>query len=458
MAAPLQSFPDPRTLEARPSTALSRLMVVTSKKWACLGHELRAVSDRTVVEAHSALREPKVRWRKASAFVGPAVLVSIAYVDPGNVAANMQAGARYGYDLLWVILVANLIAILFQELSARLGIVTGKNLAELARDHFAPPIVWAMWVCAEIAAMATDIAEFVGGALGISILLHLALLPAMVITAIVAFAIVSLQAADFRPIEIVIAAFLCLIALGYVVELFIAPPEWGSAAIHALVPSLHSNGELTLAVAMVGATVMPHAIYLHSGLTQHRIAPASDRERSRLVTFSRREVIIVLTIAGLINFAMVLMAAASFHQFSGNIEIDTAYRTLIPLFGAGAAAVFMVSLIASGVSSSVVGVMASQVIMQGFVGFNIPLWLRRLVTMAPAFALVICGISVTKTLVISQVVLSMTLPVPMISLMIFTGRKDIVGEFVSGPLLRLATLAGTVLIIVLNFVLLFLTY
>ena len=457
MAAPLQSFPDPRALEPGPFRPLSRLATVASKRWSSLRHDLSSISDRTVVEAQSALKGQKLGWRRAAAFVGPAVLVSIAYVDPGNIAANIQAGARFGYDLLWVILIANLVAILFQDLSAKLGIVTGKNLAELSREHFAPPVVWAMWVCAEIAAMATDIAEFVGGALGISILLHLSLLPAMVITAIVASAIVSLQAADFRPIEIVIAIFLCLIALSYVVELFIAPPEWSSAAFHAVVPSLHSTGELMLAVAMVGATIMPHAIYLHSGLTQNRVAPRSDHERSRLVAYSHREVIIVLTVAGLVNFAMVLMAAAAFHQVSGNIEIDTAYLTLIPLFGAGAAVIFLISLIASGVSSSVVGIMASQVIMQGFVGFRIPLWVRRLVTMVPAFALVICGVGVTKILVISQVVLSMTLPIPMISLMIFTSRKDIVGQFASGPLLRLAAIVGATIIVVLNFALLVLS-
>ena len=323
-------------------------------------------------------------------FAGPAVIASVAYMDPGNFATNIQAGAKYNYNLLWVVVVANVIAMLFQALSAKLGIVTGRNLAELCREQFPRPLVWAMWVVSEIGAMATDLAEFLGGAIGLSLLFGMPLLAGMVITGIATYAILTLQRGGFRPIELLIGGLVGVIGASYLVELLIAPPDWSAVAFHSVVPHLDDGEAVLLAVGIVGATVMPHAIYLHSGLTQDRVLPRTDGERRRLLRFSNREVVLALGLAGLVNMAMVAMAASVFHDgvHDDVAEIGTAYRTLIPILGSGAAGVFLVSLLASGLSSSAVGTMAGQVIMQGFVGFRIPLWLRRLVTMVPSFAVV----------------------------------------------------------------------
>src|SRR6201988_1814955 len=260
-------------------------------------------------------------------------------MDPGNFATNIQAGAKYGYALLWVVLLANLIAMLFQALSAKLGIVTGRNLAELCRDHFPRPVVGAMWVTSEIAAMATDLAEFLGGAIGLSLLLGMPLLPGMVITGIAPYAMLALQRYGFRPIELLIGGLVGVIGASYLIELVIAPPDWSAAAFHEVVPHLDDGEAVLLAVGIVGATVMPHAIYLHSGLTQDRVLPRTDGERRRLLQFSNREVVLALGLAGLVNMAMVAMAASVFHDgvHDDVAEIGTAYRTLIPILGSGAA-------------------------------------------------------------------------------------------------------------------------
>jgi manganese transport protein len=395
------------------------------------------------------------RFADALLFVGPAVIASIAYMDPGNFATNIQAGARYGYALLWVVVLANLVAMLFQALSAKLGIVTGRNLAELCRAHFPKPIVIAMWIVSEIAAMATDLAEFLGGAIGLSLLLHLPLIVGMAITAIVTYAILLVEKNGFRPMELIIGTLVATIALCYVVEMFIAPVAWGAAAFHSVVPSLPDTAALTIAVGIIGATVMPHAIYLHSGLTQGRAPAKDDDARRRLVRFSNIEVVVALTAAGLVNMAMVIMAAAAFHAGHSDVaEIETAYHTLSPLLGPAAAGIFLVSLLASGISSSAVGTMAGQMIMQGFVGFRIPVWLRRLLTMIPAFVVVALGVNATQSLVLSQVVLSIALPVPMIALVWFTRRADIMGPFANRRLTDLAAIGGAIIILSLNIVLL----
>jgi manganese transport protein len=388
------------------------------------------------------------------AFVGPAVVVSIAYIDPGNFATNIQAGAKYGYGLLWVVVLANLIAMLFQALSAKLGIVTGRNLAEMCRDEFPRPVVWAMWVISEVAAMATDLAEFLGGAIGLSLLFQTPLIAGMILTGLVTYGILISDRYGFRPVELIIGSLVGIIALCYVIELFIAPVDWEAALTHMVVPRVADAEALLLAVGIIGATVMPHAVYLHSSLTQTRTPPRDAEARRRLVRISNREVAIALTVAGLVNLAMVIMASGAFHAGHDDVaEIETAYHTLTPLLGAGAAAVFLISLIASGVSSSTVGTMAGQVIMQGFVGFGIPIWVRRLVTMAPAFVVVGLGVNATKALVISQVVLSIALPLPMIALILFTGRRDIMGPLANGRLVHWAAIAGTALVLMLNLVL-----
>ncbi len=411
----------------------------------------RNLSERTVAATREVLagrRAGLVGWL---AFAGPAVIASIAYIDPGNYATNIQAGAKYGYELLWVVVVANLIAMLFQALSAKLGIVTGRNLAEHCREYFPRPVVWAMWAVSEIAAMATDLAEFLGGAIGLSLLFHMPLIAGMTVTAIVTYGILMFERTGFRPIELIIASLIAVIGLCYLVELFIAPIDWGAAARSAVTPRIADAQALMLAVGIIGATVMPHAIYLHSGLTQARTPVHNDDERRRVLRFSNREVVIALAVAGLINMAMVLMASSAFHAGHSDVaEIETAYYTLTPLLGGAASALFLVSLIASGISSSAVGTMAGQIIMQGFVRFRIPVWLRRLVTMLPAFVVVGLGVDSTQALVVSQIVLSIALPLPMIALLIFSSRTEIMGPFANSKLTNAAAIAGAAVVLVLN--------
>jgi manganese transport protein len=413
-----------------------------------------SLSERTVATARGLLAGERGGFRASLAFAGPAVVASIAYMDPGNFATNIQAGAKYGYGLLWVVLLANVIAMLFQSLSAKLGIVTGKNLAEMCRDRFPRPVVWAMWVASEIAAMATDLAEFLGGAIGLALLFHMPLLAGMGVTAVVTYALLMLDGYGFRPLELIIGSIVGIICVCYLLEMFIVPVDWAAAAYHTVTPQLIDAEALLLAVGIIGATVMPHAIFLHSGLTQARIPVRDDGERRRVLHFSNQEVVIALAIAGLVNMAMVMMASGAFHAGHSDVaEIETAYHTLTPLLGAGAAGVFLVSLIASGVSASTVGTMAGQMIMQGFVGFRIPVWLRRLVTMVPAFAVVALGANTTNALVISQVVLSIVLPLPMITLIIFTSRADIMGTFANSKLTRVAAVIATAVVLGLNVVL-----
>ena len=401
------------------------------------------------------LRGERHGLRSRLLFAGPAIIASVAYMDPGNYATNIQAGAGYGYQLLWVVLLANLIAMLFQALSARLGIVTGKNLAELSRDNFPRPVVWIMWAVSEVAAMATDLAEFLGGAIGLALLFNLPLIVGMAITAVVTYAILIFEGRGFRPMELIIGALVLVIGLCYLAEVLIAPIDWQAAGTGILQPALPDSLALTIAVGIIGATVMPHAIYLHSGLTQNRTDIRDDTDRRRVLKFSNVEVVLALAVAGMVNMAMVMMAASAFHLGHSDVaEIETAYHTLTPLLGAAAAGMFLASLIASGISSSVVGTMAGQMIMQGFLHFHVPIWVRRLVTMVPAFAVVAMGVNATQALVMSQVVLSIALPVPMVALIIFSGRRDIMGQFVVRPVVRVLSIAGAMAVLSLNFVLL----
>src|SRR5499427_9135090 len=410
-----------------------------------------SLTARTAATAREVLASRRGGLVAQLAFVGPAVVASIAYVDPGNFATNIQAGAKYGYDLLWVVLGANLIAMLFQALSAKLGIVTGRNLAEMCRDEFPPAIVWTMWVVSELAAMATDLAEFLGGAIGLALLFQVPLLVGMAVTACIAYGILMFGGSGFRPIELIIGTLVCVIGLCYLVEMFIAPVDWGAAAFHTVVPQIADAGALLLAVGIIGATVMPHAVYLHSALTQGRTPVRSDVETRQVLRFSNQEVIVALAVAGLVNLAMVVMASSAFHAgYSDVAEIETAYHTLTPLLGGAAAGIFLISLLASGISSSAVGTMAGQMIMQGFVAFHIPLEVRRLVTMLPAFIVVALGANATKALVISQVMLSIALPLPMIALLVFTRRPDLMGAFANGRATNLAALLGTVVVLALN--------
>lgn len=424
-----------------------------------VGPSSRSMTGRTKAGIRDVLAGTRSGPGSVLLFAGPAIIASIAYMDPGNYATNIRAGAGYGYGLLWVVVMANLIAMLFQGLSAKLGIVTGRNLAEMCRDNFSRPVVWAMWAVSEIAAMATDLAEFLGGAIGLALLFDISLMSGMAVTAIVTYAILMFDRRGFRPMELIIGTLVAVIGLCYFIEVFIAPIAWGQAALGMVTPQLPDAAALTIAVGIIGATVMPHAIFLHSGLTQNRAVAGNEAERRTLLRFSNIEVVLALAVAGMVNIAMVMMAASAFHQGHSEVaEIETAYHTLTPLLGGAAAAVFLISLIVSGISSSVVGTMAGQMIMQGFVNFHIPVWLRRLITMIPAFVVVALGVNATEALVISQVILSIALPVPMIALIIFTGRADIMGVFVNRPATRVLALVGATVVLVLNFILLAQTF
>lgn len=391
-------------------------------------------------------------------FLGPAFVASVAYMDPGNFATNIAGGAKFGYLLLWVILSANLMAMLIQFLSSKLGIVTGKNLPELIAERWPRSVVWFYWVQAEVIAMATDLAEFLGATLALSLLFGIPLWVGAVLTAVFTFSILGLQSRGFRPLEAVITALVAIIALAYVVQLFLSHP--GLGFVQGFIPRFQGSESLFLAVGILGATVMPHVIYLHSDLTKNRIPTESLALKRRLLRYNRIDVILAMGFAGLINMAMLAAAAATFF-FTGKSEVadlSVAYQTLTPLLGPLAAIAFGVALLASGISSSVVGTMSGQVIMQGFVGFTIPLWLRRLITMLPALAVIWIGYDPTAALLLSQVVLSFGIPFALVPLLVFTAKREVMGELVNS---RLVTGLGwliAMLIIALNLYLLFQTF
>ncbi|HEU5376458.1 MAG TPA: Nramp family divalent metal transporter [Ktedonobacteraceae bacterium] len=390
-------------------------------------------------------------------FLGPAFVACVAYVDPGNFATNIQAGSAFGYNLLWVVVLANLMAMLLQTLSAKLGLATSKNLAELSRTHFPRPIVYGMWIASEIAAMATDLAEFIGASIALNLLFGLPLLVAALLTGLITYLILLLEHRGFRPLEAVITALVGVIALCYIGETLFSHPDWSQVGLHAVLPWEGSSASILLSVSIIGATVMPHVIYLHSSLMQKRIVPRSEREARRIFRRTIPDVVLAMGLAGLVNVAMLYMAAATFHAHgqSNVADITTAYQTLTPLLGGAASLVFAISLLASGLSSSTVGTMAGQVIMQGFVGFTIPIWLRRLLTMLPAILAVGLGFNPTQTLVISQVVLSFVLPVPVIALVIFTRRRDIMGSLVNKKLTTVLAVLCSTIILILNILLLY---
>ena len=398
----------------------------------------------------------KGRVRAMLAMLGPAFVASIAYVDPGNFATNVQGGARYGYLLLWVVLAANLIAMLIQYLSAKLGIVTDQNLPEQIRAHYPRAVAWGMWVQAEIMAMSTDIAEFLGAALGLNLLFGVPLLPAGVITSVIAFAILELQSRGYRRFELAITALLGIVFLGFLYEtLRIGPSTHGS--LNGLIPGLSGTSSLYLAVGIIGATVMPHAIYLHSALTNGRMPVRGDRERARVLRFERVDVIIALALAGLVNMAMLAVAAKLFHTpaLSGLTTIQQAHHQLGRLVGGTGALAFAVALLASGASSSSVGTYAGQVVMGGFINLRVPLVLRRGITMLPALAILAAGMNPTDALVLSQVVLSFGIPLALIPLVMLTCRRDVMGVHVNRRLTTVAAWSCAILITSLNLFLLY---
>jgi manganese transport protein len=366
-------------------------------------------------------------------FLGPAFIACVAYIDPGNFATNIAAGSKFGYLLLWVVVASSLMAMVIQTLSAKLGIATGRNLAEVCREQYSRRTSVLLWVQAEVIAMATDLAEFLGAALGFNLLIGTSLAVSTVITAIVSFGLLSLQSYGFRPFEAVIATLVGAIGLCYVIEMIYARPDLRAAGEHALVPQFDGSESVLLAVGILGATVMPHVIYLHSALTQDRIVPESHESARVLLRYTRVDVLVAMTIAGLINASMLVMAASTFfeHGIHDVASLTTAHQTLEPILGATASAVFAVALLGSGLSSSAVGTYAGQVVMQGFIQRGIPVWIRRTVTMLPAFVVVAIGLDPSRTLVLSQVVLSFGIPFALIPLVWFTARRDIMGPLVN---------------------------
>ena len=362
-------------------------------------------------------------------FLGPAFVAAVAYIDPGNFATNIAGGSKFGYLLLWVILSANLIAMVVQTQSAKLGIATGKNLPELCREAFPRPASIGLWIQAEIVAMATDIAEVVGAALGLHLLFGIALFPAGLIAGAGAFAILALQQMGYRRLEAGITALVGVVVVSFIVELFQANPDGKEVASHLFVPGFSGTESILLATGIIGATVMPHVVYLHSALTQRRIVGRNDEERRRILRFEKVDVVIAMSIAGVINLSMMIIAAALFHD-SGLADIDTiegAYSGLENLVSGNAAMFFGIALLASGFASSSVGTMSGQVVMQGFIRRSIPLFVRRAVTLAPALVVLAIGFDPTDALVISQVVLSFGIPFALVPLLIIASRRDLMG-------------------------------
>ncbi|CNJ08697.1 MULTISPECIES: Nramp family divalent metal transporter [Yersinia] len=366
--------------------------------------------------------------------MGPAFIAAIGYIDPGNFATNIQAGASFGYTLLWVVVWANIMAMLIQLLSAKLGIATGKNLAEHIRDRFPRPVVWAYWVQAEIIAIATDLAEFIGAAIGFKLLLGVTLLEGAVLTGIATFLILMLQNRGQKPLELVIGGLLLFVAAAYIVELIFSRPEIAALGRGMLVPDLPNRDAVFLAAGVLGATIMPHVIYLHSSLTQ----TAGESSKADRYASTKLDVAIAMTIAGFVNLAMMATAAAAFHfnGYGSIAEIEQAYLTLQPLLGNAAATIFGLSLVAAGLSSTVVGTLAGQVVMQGFVRFYIPIWVRRLVTMLPSFIVILAGLDATRILVMSQVLLSFGIALALVPLLVFTGNKELMGDMVNSKLIQ----------------------
>ncbi|AKJ42865.1 Nramp family divalent metal transporter [Pragia fontium] len=394
-----------------------------------------------------AVRSSKLSRKIKLSLMGPAFIAAIGYIDPGNFATNIQAGSAFGYQLLWVVVWANIMAMVVQLFSAKLGIATNKNLAEHIRDRFPRPVVWFYWVQAELIAIATDLAEFIGAAIGFKLLLGISLLNGAIITGIITFLILMLQSRGDKPLERVIGAFLLFVAGAYIIELVFSSPDIAELSTGMLLPGLPNKEAVFLAAGVLGATIMPHVIYLHSALTQN-----SKGSRAERYSATKWDVAIAMTIAGFVNLSMMAMAAAVFH-FNGQTgisELDQAYVTLEPLLGKFATVTFGLSLIAAGLSSTVVGTMAGQVVMQGFIHVRIPLWVRRSVTMLPSFVVILCGMDATRILIVSQVFLSFGIALALIPLLSFTGNRQLMGDMVNSFIMQNIGRIIVVLVVSLN--------
>ena len=414
----------------------------------------------TARAAHQSLKGERRGLRGLLPFLGPAFVAAVAYVDPGNFATNISGGAQYGYLLLWVILCSNLMAMLIQSMSAKLGIATGKNLPEVCRERFPKPVSLGLWVQAEVIAMATDLAEFIGAALALNLLFGIPLFPAGLITAVGAFGILELQRRGFRPLEAAISAMVGVIVIAFAFQMFYAQPEGDRILAGLFTPQFAGTDSVLLAAGILGATVMPHVIYLHSALTQRRVVGRTDDEKKKIFRFELVDVVIAMAIAGTINASMLIMAAALFYT-SGVTDvgdIDVAFEQLGVQVGSTSAILFGVALLASGFSSSSVGTMAGQVVMQGFISRRIPLFLRRLITMAPALVILAIGLNPSRALVISQVVLSFGIPFALIPLLIFCRNCDLMGVLTNHRLTTAVAGIVVTLIVSLNVFLLYQTF
>ncbi|HSU79746.1 MAG TPA: Nramp family divalent metal transporter [Candidatus Angelobacter sp.] len=391
-------------------------------------------------------------------FIGPAFIASVAYIDPGNFATNIQAGSQYGYMLLWVILVSNLMAILIQSLSAKLGIATGKNLPEISREHFP---LWAsilLWIQGELMIMATDLAEFIGAALGLSLLFGLPMLPSALITAAASFLILELQRKGFRPLEIAITGMVFLVVLAFGLQVILAKPALIPLVSGLTVPKLQGVNSLLLAAGILGATVMPHAIYLHSALTQKRIVGNTEEQRVKIFKFEFIDILIAMIIAGVVNGAMLVVASALFHSHGLVVsDLRVAFKQFGHYMGPPAAILFGVGLLSAGLSSSSVGTLSGDVIMQGYIRKRIPIYLRRFITMIPPLVIILLGVNPTHALVLSQVVLSFGIAFALIPLIVFTSRKKVMGMLVNRKGTAITAWAIATLIICLNVFLLYQT-
>ena len=414
----------------------------------------------TARAAHESLKGNRRGLRKILPFLGPAFIAAVAYVDPGNFATNIAGGAQFGYLLLWVILVSNLMAMLIQSMSAKLGIATGKNLPEVCRARFPRPVTFLLWVQAEIIAMATDLAEFIGAALALNLLFGIPLFPAGLLTAVGAFGILELQRRGFRPLEAVIAAMVGVIVVAFAFQMFYAEPQADRVLAGLFTPGFAGTESVLLAAGILGATVMPHVIYLHSELTQRRIVGKTEEEKRRIFRFELVDVVIAMAIAGTINASMLIMAAALFHSagLTGVGDIDKAFEQLRLLEGNTPAILFGVALLASGLSSSSVGTLSGQVVMQGFINRQIPLFLRRVITMMPALIVLAIGLNPSRSLILSQVVLSFGIPFALIPLLIFCRNRAVMGTLVNHRLTTAVAAVVVTLIVALNVFLLYQTF
>jgi len=419
--------------------------------------ETLAGEARVIDAAERALSGERRGVRAVLPFLGPAFIAAVAYVDPGNFATNMAGGSQFGYLLLWVVLAANLMAMLVQAMSAKLGIATGRSLPEICRDRFSRRVVIGLWLQAEAVAMATDLAEFVGAALGLNLVFGLSLEVSAVLTGVAAFTILGLQVWGFRRLEAAITGFVAVIVFAFGLDLFKSSPALGRVASGLFVPHLAGGGSALLAVSIVGATVMPHVIYLHSSLTQNRIVGTTPAARRKIFRYELVDITIAMGVAGIINLAMLATAAAVFHSrglFSAGNDLGQVFTGLNHFVGQHSGTIFGVALLASGIASSCVGTMSGQLVMQGFIHRQIPVFARRAITMIPALVVIGVGFNPTRALVLSQVFLSFGIPFALVPLVVFTSSRKLMGPLVNRrPVIVLAGLVTT-LIVVLNIYLL----